>query len=177
MKRLNHEYDCWAIDWFSGGWTDRKAFVEKLKSQQTPPQPWPVVRAHIHAFWQTVAERSPLYAGRISFIFVSMRSMVSGKPAENMLISAISKPMTLDTRSLCETLDMTDTTRSGGWVPGLLGVGVVRGEVDGGRRVVHGEDDGAEGEQEADVAARLVAISGSSHAVAPKKGNSTLPRR
>lgn len=59
MKRLYNEYDCWAVDWFSGGWTDRTAFVDALKGQPTPPQPWPIVRAHIHAFWQQAMGGEP----------------------------------------------------------------------------------------------------------------------
>lgn len=59
MKRCNEDYDCWAVDWFSGGWTDRTAFVEALRPQPTPPQPWPVVRNHIQAFWEQAMGAEP----------------------------------------------------------------------------------------------------------------------
>ena len=59
LKRLGGEFECYAVDWWSGGWTDRKAITDILKRQPSPPRPWPLVRAHVLAFWQEVMGGEP----------------------------------------------------------------------------------------------------------------------
>lgn len=50
LSDLGHE--CTALDWWSGGWTDRAAITRALEAQPTPPRPWELVRAHALAFWE-----------------------------------------------------------------------------------------------------------------------------
>ena len=53
MRRLAETgLDCTSLDWWSGGFTDRKPITDVLKVQPTPPQPWVPVRDHIRAFWE-----------------------------------------------------------------------------------------------------------------------------
>ena len=53
-------YDCTSLDWWSGGWTARDGITRVLQSQPTPPRPWELVRAHIHAFWQAQLDSEPV---------------------------------------------------------------------------------------------------------------------
>lgn len=39
-----------AVDWWSGGWTDRQPILRTLEGEERP-RPWPAVRQHLHAFW------------------------------------------------------------------------------------------------------------------------------
>jgi len=42
-----------AVDWWSGGWTDRGAILEQLDAKRADaPKPWTLVQQHLHAFWR-----------------------------------------------------------------------------------------------------------------------------
>lgn len=60
MRRFGDEYDCVALDWWSGGFTEREPITKVLEKQPTPPQPWTLVRAHIRAFWESVLGAEPV---------------------------------------------------------------------------------------------------------------------
>lgn len=45
-------HQCTALDWWSGGWTDRSAITRALELQPSPPRPWELVRAHTISFWE-----------------------------------------------------------------------------------------------------------------------------
>jgi pimeloyl-ACP methyl ester carboxylesterase len=56
MRSLEKDYDCCALDWWSGGFTEREQITTMLQKQDQP-QPWLPVREHIRAFWeQEIAE-------------------------------------------------------------------------------------------------------------------------
>jgi len=42
--------DCAAVDWYSGGWTEREAITNAVNEGRA--QPWTLVREHLLAFWQ-----------------------------------------------------------------------------------------------------------------------------
>lgn len=42
--------DCAAVDWYSGGWTEREQLNRRL--EQGGVQPWTLVRQHLLAFWE-----------------------------------------------------------------------------------------------------------------------------
>ena len=61
--------DCVAVDWYSGGWTDRAPLNARLQDQaqaqqeqrlQGDVQPWTLVRQHLHAFWAQQLEGRPV---------------------------------------------------------------------------------------------------------------------
>lgn len=52
MRGLSERgHQCTALDWWSGGWTDRGAITRALQLQPSPPRPWELVRAHAMSFW------------------------------------------------------------------------------------------------------------------------------
>jgi len=51
MRELSERgHECTALDWWSGGWTDRGAITRALEAQPSPPRPWELVRAHTMSF-------------------------------------------------------------------------------------------------------------------------------
>ena len=49
--------DCTAIDWWSGGWTDRDPITA---SPLASTEPWTLVRQHLHAFWEQQLQGEPV---------------------------------------------------------------------------------------------------------------------
>jgi len=49
-RRLSDTYDCTALDWWGGGWTDRRPIYEKSRAQPTPPRPFAYIAEHIASF-------------------------------------------------------------------------------------------------------------------------------
>jgi len=50
-----------AVDWWSGGWTDRSAILEQLDARQSDaPQPWTLLQRHLHAFWREQLNGEPV---------------------------------------------------------------------------------------------------------------------
>ena len=60
VPRLNAlGVDAVAVDWWSGGWTDREALLDQIDTTRPDaPQPWTVVRQHLHV--STAASHSPV---------------------------------------------------------------------------------------------------------------------
>jgi len=58
FEQLDATVDCCAIDWYSGGWTERLQFNRRL--QQGGIQPWTLVRQHLYSFWQQQLGGRPL---------------------------------------------------------------------------------------------------------------------
>ena len=63
--------DCVALDWYSGGWTDRLPFNARLqRAADAAPDayqkgrgevtPWAVVRQHVYAFWEQQLQGRPV---------------------------------------------------------------------------------------------------------------------
>eukprot|EP00967_Tisochrysis_lutea_P121417 scaffold200065_cov34-Tisochrysis_lutea.AAC.1 len=53
-------HSCTALDWWSGGWTDRAAITRALEAQPTPPRPWELVRAHAMSFLEQHMDDGPV---------------------------------------------------------------------------------------------------------------------
>ena len=60
IRDLSDVRDCVALDWWSGGFTERGPITDVLTKQPTPPTPWLSVRSHILAFWKSVLDSEPV---------------------------------------------------------------------------------------------------------------------
>jgi pimeloyl-ACP methyl ester carboxylesterase len=60
MADLSDVRDCVALDWWSGGFTERGPITDVLVKQPTPPTPWLSIRSHILAFWESVLDSEPV---------------------------------------------------------------------------------------------------------------------
>ena len=60
LSRLSDAYDCTAIDWWGGGWTDRRPIYDRSVQQPTPPQPWPDIAEHIRCFAEQQLGSQPI---------------------------------------------------------------------------------------------------------------------
>ncbi|EOD31747.1 hypothetical protein EMIHUDRAFT_231364 [Emiliania huxleyi CCMP1516] len=50
--------DCVAVDWYSGGWTERGQITAALRASDA--QPWTLVRQHLLAFWEQQLRGRPV---------------------------------------------------------------------------------------------------------------------
>ncbi len=54
-------YSCTAVDWWTGGWTERAPITRRLRaSDSAGPAPWTLVRQHLHAFWRQQLGAAPV---------------------------------------------------------------------------------------------------------------------
>jgi len=52
---------CTAVDWWTGGWTERAPITQRLvASGSVDPAPWTLVRQHLHAFWRQQLDGAPV---------------------------------------------------------------------------------------------------------------------
>jgi len=50
-----------AVDWWSGGWTERGAILEQIDAgRPDAPRPWTLVQQHLHAFWRDQLNGEPV---------------------------------------------------------------------------------------------------------------------
>jgi len=50
-----------AVDWWSGGWTDRDALLQQVEARRPDaPKPWNAVQEHLHAFWRDHYDSEPV---------------------------------------------------------------------------------------------------------------------
>ena len=50
-----------AVDWWSGGWTDRKSILDQIDERDpSKPKPWTLVQQHLHAFWREQLKGEPV---------------------------------------------------------------------------------------------------------------------
>jgi pimeloyl-ACP methyl ester carboxylesterase len=74
-----------AVDWWSGGWTDRGAILEQLDAKRADaPKPWTLVQQHLHAFWRDQLGGEPVIvvgASLVSPILHVRERTETGSPA------------------------------------------------------------------------------------------------
>jgi pimeloyl-ACP methyl ester carboxylesterase len=61
VEKLGSSYACTALDWWSGGFTERGPITRRLVAGgSADPAPWTLVRQHIYAFWRQQLHSKPM---------------------------------------------------------------------------------------------------------------------
>ena len=73
-------HECIAVDWWGGGWTDRRAITDACKAQPAPPTPWTFIRAHLRALWEQQLGAEPLIVVGASLGGACALDLVANEP-------------------------------------------------------------------------------------------------